>query len=73
MKDGPLMSDRRHSREKARGSCSTLPVTLTDLESCGEVGLEGKSKVFFFCDIHKVPAAGVGEDARSLAAWEGCV
>ena len=42
-------------------------MTLADLESCGEVGLEGESKVFFFRDVRKVPAAGVGEDARALA------
>ena len=63
VKDGPLPSDSRHLSEKAHGSRSTSPVMLTDLESCGEVGLEGKSKVFFFHDVCKVPAAGVGEDA----------
>ena len=73
MKDIPLLSDSRHLREKVRGSHPTLPVMLTDCESCGEVGLEGESKVFFFCDICKVPVAGVGEDARVLAVQGGCI
>ena len=73
VKDSPSLSDRRCSREKAQGSRSTLPVTLTDLESCGEVGLEGESKVFFFCDVCEVPAAGIGEDAQVLVERGGCI
>ena len=73
LKDSPSTSDGRRSIEKARGNRSTSPVTLTDLESCGEVGLEGESKVFFFRDICEVPAAGVGEDARVLAVQGGCI
>ena len=75
MKDGPSPSDGSRSREKAQGNRSTLPVTLTDRESCGVDALDGDNRGCFFCDSRKVPAAGIGEVALalSLADRGGCV
>ena len=69
MKDGPSTSDGSRSREKARGNCSTSPVTLTDRESCGVDALDGDNRGCFFRDGRKVSASDVeGSFCLSLAA-----
>ena len=67
VKDSPSPREGRCLREKAQGSHSTLPVTLTDLESCGVEGLDSDNRGCFFHDIHKVPVAGIGEVALALS------
>ena len=73
MKDGPSTREGRRSREKARGSHSTSPVTLTDRESCGVDALDGDNRGCFFCNSCEVSAADDEEAlALSLAARVGC-
>ena len=70
MKDGPSTSDGSRSREKVRGNRSTLPVTLTDRESCGVDALDGDNRGCFFRDGREVSEVS---EALSLAARWGCV
>ena len=74
VKDGPSTSEGRRSREKALGSRSTSPVTLTEQEICGVTALDGDSKDFFFRDGREVSGSDDEEAlALSLAVREGCV
>ena len=74
MKDGPSPSDGSHLREKAQGNRSTLPVTLTDRESCGVDALDGDKRGCFFRDSREVSASDDEEAlALSLADRGGCV
>ena len=74
MKDGPSPSDGSRLREKARGNRSTVPVTLTDRESCGVDALDGDNRGCFFRDGREV---SVSDDevalVLSLAVREGCI
>ena len=74
VKDGPSTSEGRRSSEKALGSHSTSPVTLTDREIWGIDALDGESRGCFFRDGCEV---SVADDevalALSLAEREGCV
>ena len=74
VKDGPSTSEGRRSSEKARGSRSTSPVTLTDREIWGVDALDGDRRGCFFRDGREVSAADDEEAlALSLAVREGCV
>ena len=74
VKDGTSTREGKRSREKALGSRSTSPVTLTDREIWGVGTLDGERRGCFFRDGHKVSAADDEDsEALSLAARGGCV
>ena len=74
VKDGPSTREGRRSREKALGSRSTSPVTLTEREIWGVAALDGDRRGCFFRDGRKVSASDNEEAlALSLAVQEGCV
>ena len=74
VKDGPSTREGRRSREKALGSRSTSPVTLTDREIWGVEALDGESRGCFFRDGREVSAADDEvSEALSLAARGGCI
>ena len=74
MKDSPSPSDGSCSRENVQGNRSTVPVMLTDQESCGVDALDGDKRGCFFRNGHEVSASD-DEDSfcLSLAAQGGCI